>query len=180
MRGDSTSLRVARNGRQLDAQEAQPLPYRNAALQQKGADLIDEAGALTDQSLADAVQCLQVKLSDGLCGDESHRWALHCLGDRLRVAIVVLLTFGIRADVFRRHQPSVVTKRLQLATEMMRADACLHADQAGRQIGEPGFHLTARPLLPQHKGSALILADEVERVLADIDADHGNCAIEFV
>jgi hypothetical protein len=39
--------------------------------------------------------------------------------------------------------------------------------------------LAARPLLPQHQGSAPILADEVERVLADIDADHSDFAIEF-
>ena len=48
------------------------------------------------------------------------------------------------------------------------------------QIGEPRFHLAARPLLPQHDAAAAILADEVERVLADIDADHGDFAIEFL
>ena len=73
-----------------------------------------------------------------------------------------------------------MAKRLQLATEMMRADAGLHADQARRQVGKPRFHLAARPLLPQHDCAALILANEVERVLADIDTDHGDCAIEFL
>jgi len=59
----------------------------------------------------------------------------------------------------------------------MRADAGLHADQARRQVGEPCLHLAARPLLPQHDCTALIVADEVERVLADIDADHGDCSV---
>jgi hypothetical protein len=40
--------------------------------------------------------------------------------------------------------------------------------------------LAARPLLPQHNAAAPILADEVERVLADIDADYDNFAIEFL
>src|SRR6516162_7673714 len=63
---------------------------------------------------------------------------------------------------------------------MMCADAGLHADQARRQVGEPGFHLATRPLLPQHQGSTAILADQMERVLADIDADDGDFATEFL
>src|SRR5262249_23229312 len=63
---------------------------------------------------------------------------------------------------------------------MMRADAGLHADQARRQIGEPCFHLSARPFLSQHDRTAPIMAHDVERVLADIDADHGDCAVEFL
>jgi len=35
-------------------------------------------------------------------------------------------------------------------------------------------------LLPQHDAAAPILADEVERILADIDPDYGYFAIEFL
>jgi hypothetical protein len=63
---------------------------------------------------------------------------------------------------------------------MMGPDACLHANQTRRQIGESGLHLATRPLLPQHDGAALILANDVERVLADIDADGGGRSIEFL
>jgi hypothetical protein len=35
------------------------LPHGDAALQQEGADLIDDAGTLTDQALAHAVQRLR-------------------------------------------------------------------------------------------------------------------------
>src|ERR1700716_415528 len=59
----------------------------------------------------------------------------------------------------------------------MCADASFHADQARRYIGEPRFHLATRPLLPQHDGAARIVAHDVERVLADIDADHGDRGI---
>ena len=48
------------------------------------------------------------------------------------------------------------------------------------QIGaicEPRFHLATRPLLPQHDGAARIVAHDVERVLADIDADYGDRGI---
>jgi hypothetical protein len=46
--------------------------------------------------------------------------------------------------------------------------------------GESGLNLATRPLLPQHDGTALILPDDVERVLADIDADYGGRGVEFL
>src|SRR5258707_280382 len=42
-----------------------------------------------------------------------------------------------RPHILRRHQPSVVAKRLKSTTEMMRPDAGLHANQTGRHIGKP-------------------------------------------
>ncbi len=101
-----------KDARQLGAQETQPLPHRDSALQQEGADLIDDARALTDKPLAHPVQRLQVELVGRLGCDELHGWALHRLGDRFRIAIVVLLTFGIRAHILCRHQPRVMTKCL--------------------------------------------------------------------
>ena len=67
-----------------------------------------------------------------------------------------------------------MAKRPELATEMMRPDTGLHTDQAGGHIGEPGFNLATRPLLPQNDLPAAILTDNVERVLTDIDADYAG------
>jgi hypothetical protein len=119
------------------------LPHRDAALQQESADLIDDAGALADQSLAHTMERLQVELAGGLGCDELHGRTLHRLGDCFRIANVVLLSLRVRPNLLRRHQPSVVSKHLQLATEMMRPNAGLHADQAWRHIGEPCFDLAA-------------------------------------
>jgi len=120
------------------------------------------------------VQRLQVQLIGGLRGHELHRRALHRLGDRLRVAEVVLLPLRVGADVLRRHQPSIVAKQAEPAAEMMGTDTGLHADQAGWHIGEPCLHLATRPLLPQRDGPTPIQADDVERILANIDTDHGD------
>jgi hypothetical protein len=68
----------------------------------------------------------------------------------------------------------------ECATEVMRADACLHANSTRRQIGESGLHLATRPLLPQHDGSAPFLANDVERVLADIDADYSGRSVQLL
>ena len=70
---------------------------------------------------------------------------------------------GIKGpQVLRRHQSGIVTKRLKLSTEMMRADAGFHADQARRHIGKSCVHLAPRPLLTQHDRAALIKANNVE------------------
>jgi len=70
-----------------------------------------------------------------------------------------------------------VAKAIEFTTEMVRANAGLHADQARRQVGKSGLHLPARPLLAQHNGTTLIVAHDVERVLADIDTNHGDCCV---
>jgi hypothetical protein len=46
------------------------LSHRNAALQQNGPDLIDDARALADQPFPYSEQCLQVELVCGLRGHE--------------------------------------------------------------------------------------------------------------
>jgi len=43
---------LGKDDRQFRAQEAQPLPHCNAALQQESTNLVDDAGALSDQPLA--------------------------------------------------------------------------------------------------------------------------------
>jgi hypothetical protein len=50
-------------------------------------------------------------------------------------------------------------------------------DQARRHVREPRFDLAARPLLSQHNRAALIEADYVERILADVDTHRGNGSV---
>jgi hypothetical protein len=78
------------------------------------------------------------------------------LRNRLCITKVVLLSFRIGPHILRRHQPGIVTKRLQLATEMMRADAGLHANQTSWHIGQTRLDLATRPLLAQHNAAAPI------------------------
>ena len=46
--------------------------------------------------------------------------------------------------------------------------------EAGRQIGKPADKLMARYLDAHGDGAELVEADEVERVLADVETDRGN------
>src|SRR5258708_31447469 len=70
------------NAWQLGTQEVPPLPHGHPALQEEGADLIDDTGPLADHTLTHPVQRLQVQLIGALRGHELHRRALDRLGDR--------------------------------------------------------------------------------------------------
>src|SRR5215475_4527024 len=142
MRGKSTSVRVARIAGNSARRECRPC--RTAMPRSsRNARICDDAGTLTDQSLADAVQRLKVELIGGLGRDEFHGRALHSLADGFRISEVILLSLRIGTHVFRRHQAGVVAKHLEFAAEMMGADAGFHTDQAWWQVGEPRFHLAA-------------------------------------
>src|ERR1700757_1790103 len=60
---------------------------------------------------------------------------------------------------------------------MMCANAGLHPDQARWQVGKSRVDLAARPFLSKHDRTTLILPHDVERVLPNIDADHGDCVV---
>jgi hypothetical protein len=93
-----------------------------------------------------------------------------------------LISGSLIGDITNSHGSHLWDLRPSLRAGIghMRPDACLHADQARRHIGQPCFDLTTRPLLTQHNSAAIIQADYVERVFTDINADHGNCAIEIL
>src|SRR6478736_9101466 len=63
---------------------------------------------------------------------------------------------------------------------MMRSDASLHANETRWHIGQEHLYLAARPLLAQHNAAAHIQTDDVEPVLADVDTDYGDRAVESV
>ena len=67
-----------------------------------------------------------------------------------------------------------MTERLELAADVVGPSAGFHADQAGWNVGQALRELGAGELDAQHDGAALILADEMEAVLAQIDAQGGN------
>jgi transposase len=67
-----------------------------------------------------------------------------------------------------------MTKGSELAPHVMGAGTSLNAYQTDRQIGQAGLQLPARDLPAQQDPTALIHADQVEGVLAQVDADGRN------
>jgi len=55
-----------------------------------------------------------------------------------------------------------VAVRLELPAQVMRPNARLHADEAGRRIREPSLDLAARKLLAQNDRAIPVETDEME------------------
>src|SRR6266496_6211512 len=97
--------------------------------------------------------------------------------DRQHVAVEplrCLLDREERLHVLRRDQTHIVTSSLQLPADVMGTRTGFHADQAARNIGQTAFELTTGYLLLQDDCTPLVEADEVERVLAEVEPDRGD------
>ncbi len=67
---------------------------------------------------------------------------------------------------------NLIAERKKLPAQMVCPDTGFHANQARLQIRKTPLHLSARQHLPQNNRTLLVEADEVKRVLADVDADR--------
>jgi hypothetical protein len=67
-----------------------------------------------------------------------------------------------------------VSKRGQLAADVMSSRAGFHADQAARNVGKPALKLSAGALQLQNDCPALIEADEMEAILTEVDTDRAD------
>src|SRR6266481_3997735 len=65
-------------------------------------------------------------------------------------------------------------KGVELSADMVGAGTGFHADQTARNIGKAPLKLLPRGLQLQNDVPALIEADQVERILADIDTNRGD------
>ena len=99
---------------------------------------------------------------------------MHRLSDGLGIPVVVLVALEERLHVLGRDEAHVMAERLQLPADVVGPGAGLHADQARWDVGQALSELGTGELDPQHDGAAFILTDEMERVLAQIDAQGGD------
>jgi hypothetical protein len=95
------------------------LPYRDAALDQEAADLIDHSRPLANETRAHPMQGQQVHLLRRLDRHEVHGWPLHGFGNRLGIAVVVLVPLEERLHVLRWDQTNIMSKRCELPADIM-------------------------------------------------------------
>src|SRR5262249_2770420 len=112
------------------------LPHSDAALDEEAADLIDRTRPLANET-AHAMQSKQVHLLRRLDRHEVHGRPLYGFCNRLGITVVVLVPPEERLHVLRRHQTNIVSKRGELASDVMSARTRFHADQAARNVGKP-------------------------------------------
>jgi len=68
------------------AQPAEPLPHRDAVLQEKAADLIDDRGPLLHQAVVHAMQGLEMELLVRFRRYAPRRGTLHGFSNRMRIS----------------------------------------------------------------------------------------------
>src|SRR6201999_3569017 len=174
MRGDRASVRVARMvGSSV---RRKPIPWRTAIPRSSMKARIWLMMPVRCDTSRSRTRCSACRFSFAAVLVATNFIVGRCTASAIASASLksFFCPFAIGADIFGRHQPGIVTKQCEFAAQVMCADTGFHADQARRYIGETRFHLTTRPLLPQHDSAARILAHDVERVLSDIDADHDD------
>jgi hypothetical protein len=159
-------------GFEVQLQLAPPLRRDQAALQQDGAHLVDERRPLAHQPVTGAVQALHVELRLALELDEPHRRPGCRLGDRLRVAIVVLLRLHVGANILGRHQPHLVTLALQHTTEVMRTTAGLQRHHATRQSRRQLDHAVPVQASPQDHATTRVQTRYAAAVLTQVDPQN--------
>src|SRR4029077_16532419 len=96
------------------AHPVEPWPHRDAVLQEKAADLIDDRGPLPHQAVAHTMQRLEIELFVCFRRYAPRRGTLHGFSDRMRIPKVILVSLPERLGVDRRHLPHVVAEAEQL------------------------------------------------------------------
>ena len=150
------------------------LARHDAELAKQTARGVDRCRPLPHQQRPNSVSCQDALLLARLDRDEAHVRPAHRLADRLGVGSIGLVTLDVGLDVLRRDQAHGVTKPDELARPMVGAGARLHADQAGRLLGEEGGQLAARQPAPEHGAAGRIDAMHLEDGLRKVEADRDN------
>src|SRR6516162_104375 len=151
-----------------------PFPDRDPALQQQPADLVDHRCATPHPTLPHPVQGLHLQLSVALDRHKSHFRSPHCLRNRVRIDVVVLVCLHVRLDVLRRHQTHFMTLLAQRPAKKMSPAAGFHANQPYMQIRGEVQQLLARTFLPHHRLANRVDAYQVKYRLPKINANRVN------
>ena len=179
--GLSPDLSAPSSGSRASPSARRPFATVIAALEQDRPQLVDQPRAAVHQPRTRPMQRLLVELHLRLQRHEPHGRPRRRLGDRLGVAVVVLLRLHIRLDVFRRHQPHLVALRLEEPPEVMRAATRLHRHHAGRQPAHELGELRPRHAPPQNHGAAAVQRRHAAAVLPQINPDdrYGHQPLPF-
>src|SRR5271169_192909 len=115
-------------------------------------------------------------LLDALDRHKTHRWPCNGLADCRRIGCIVLAALHVGFDIGWRHKPRIVPELLELACPLVRRCACLHANEARRQIGKELNKLCSANTFADHHPTIRINAVNLKNRLRNIDPDCANFA----
>jgi hypothetical protein len=108
----------------------------DAIFQEQATDLVDERGAMMDETFPDAMQRLEVLLIGSLDGHCPHVGTRRGFGDGGGIVAVVLGSLAEGDDILGGDELDLVSECGELARPVLRAGAGLHRDATRRKVGE--------------------------------------------
>jgi len=169
-----TVVLVAHDGRQVTAYMAGPLSDDDAILGEQSPSLVDRCRSGLDKTPAHPVDGLDVRLFLGPARHETHMRSTHRLADSCRVVGIVFVRHEVGFNEFGVDAAGRVATFLNDPRPVGRTGACLHADQARRQVGEEGCDLVASEHPAQNDPPLGIDAVELKGVLCQVNTNDGN------
>jgi hypothetical protein len=118
--------------------------------------------------------CLQVDLLDRSRMGEAHRRTRHGFGNSLSIDRVVLLRLDVRLDELRCDNAHLMAHGGELACQPLRARTGFHADDRAVGTLKEAEQRIASELNALDDGPRAVETDDVEDVLAEVDAINGG------
>jgi hypothetical protein len=169
---------VLKNLGQRGMQLGWSLRENQASLEQECTQLVDDGSTSRDQTIANAMNGLQIELVVGLNRDEAHVLAFHGFGDCFCIHKVILVGLYERLHKLSRDQPRIVTLLLKRSAKEMCSRAGLQPDQRRLHVRGVGQQLLLREPLPHQHLAGYTKRYQVKRRLAKIDANRNYLHID--
>ena len=137
MRGERTSVRLARMSGSAWRRKAQSLPDDDAALQKKTANFVDYRGPFADEARPYPVQRLQIQLLIGLGWNKACRRPLHRLGYAIGISEIILVPLPKRLRIRGRNLLHIVAERGKFTSDIVCRQTCFDANETAWQVRKP-------------------------------------------
>ncbi len=106
--------------------------------------------------------------------ERARRWPLHSSSNCICISEVILVTLAKGLGVSGRYLSHIMIERKQFASHKVCRHASLDTDQAWRYVCQPAPNPAASKLLSQNDRFVPIQANQVQGVVACVDADRAH------
>jgi hypothetical protein len=142
----------------------------DAVFETKRSHLTDQAGAIANHLISDAMKRLEVDLLRPLDLDKTHVGTGNCLGDCCRIDDVVLVRLHLGLYELSGDDPDGVSHRLELSGESLQTRTGFQADDGMVGTPEEGEERVTAELYSLDNIARRVRSNDVEEVLAEIDS----------
>src|SRR5215510_14363714 len=156
-----------------------PFGHHNPILVQQSVHFIHQGRPRAYESLAHAMERLDILLVDVLDRHKAHGRTRHRFRDRLGIAAVVFIRLDVRLDELRCHELHLVAIRPEASRPVMRAPTGFYADAYRRQLRYKGHQVMTRQALAKYDFARVIHPHRVKYALCDIDPEDVHLLLHW-